>query len=324
MGAVKNLSFLILVAVLLASCSTVTADERSQTAVFVTQALLPTQAPLPSPTTASTQPPTPSITPSPTETISPTIPSTPTEEYSFSDIAACLPESTSHHLGFVTEIIDGDTIIIRIENGDIYSVRYIGMDAPERDEPFFTEAYNANANLVLQKSVILIQDVSETDPYERLLRYVVVDDIFVNKELVRAGFAKAVTFPPDTACADEFSSAEQAVRSSQVGIWEATQTPGTSASQVIILSVDKKEEYVDIQNMGGTDVDLEGWNLVSERGHQECYLSGIIKASEVLRIWAGELKEIGFSCGYNSPIWNNSEPDPAVLYNAQGVEVSRK
>jgi len=48
---------------------------------------------------------------------------------------------------------------MRIENGDIYSVRYIGMDAPERDQPFFTEAYNANANLVLQKSVILIQDV---------------------------------------------------------------------------------------------------------------------------------------------------------------------
>jgi hypothetical protein len=88
--------------------------------------------------------------------------------------------------------------------------------------------------------------------------------------------------------------------------------------------VDKKEEYVDIQNMGSSDVDLEGWNLVSERGHQECYLAGIIKASEILRIWSGESKEIGFSCGYNSPIWNNSEPDPAVLYNAQGVEVSRK
>ena len=221
----KNLSFLILVAVLLTACSTVTADERSQAAVFVTQVLLPTQAPLPSLTTVPTQPPTPSITPSPTVGINPTIPSTPTEEYSFSDIAACLPESTSYHLGFVTEIIDGDTIVIRIENGDIYSVRYIGMDAPERDEPFFTEAYNANANLVLQKSVILIQDVSETDPYERLLRYVVVDGIFVNKELVRAGFAKAVTFPPDTACTDEFSSAGQAAQTSRAGIWEARNVP---------------------------------------------------------------------------------------------------
>ncbi len=64
------------------------------------------------------------------------------------------------------------------------------MDAPERDQPFFTEAYNANANLVLQKSVILIQDVSETDPYDRLLRYVIVDDIFVNLGIGQDGITQ--------------------------------------------------------------------------------------------------------------------------------------
>jgi len=88
--------------------------------------------------------------------------------------------------------------------------------------------------------------------------------------------------------------------------------------------VNKREEWVDIKNMGNSDVDLAGWNLVSERGHQECPLSGIIKAGETLRIWSMTAQGDGYSCGYGSPIWNNSESDPAVLYNAQGVEVSRK
>ena len=100
--------------------------------------------------------------------------------------------------------------------------------------------------------------------------------------------------------------------------------PNHQAPNVIIVTVNKRDEWVDIKNVGEIDVDLAGWNLVSERGNQDCPLSGIIKAGETLRIWSWPLKEAGYSCGYGSPIWNNSETDPAVLYNAQGVEVSRK
>jgi endonuclease YncB( thermonuclease family) len=248
----------------------------------------------------------------------------PTEDLSFSNIAACLPNNTLRQKGAVIQVIDGDTIDVRLDDGQIYPVRYIGMDAPERDQPFFTEAYNANADMVLEKEVILIKDVSETDQYDRLLRYVIADNLFVNLELVRAGFAQAMRYPPDVACADTFSSAEYETRASQIGIWETTPTPEPSTAQVIIIKVNKRDEYVDIQNIGDMDVDLAGWNLVSERGHQECPLSGSIKAGETLRIWSGTAQGDGYSCGYTNPIWNNSESDPAVLYNAQGAEVSRK
>jgi endonuclease YncB( thermonuclease family) len=242
----------------------------------------------------------------------------------FGNITDCLPKNTLYQKATVTEVIDGDTIIVLLEDGNTYSVRYIGIDTPEREMPFFAEPYKANSEMVLHKEVILIKDVSETDQYGRLLRYVVVGNIFVNLELVKAGFAQAMRYAPDIACADVFSSVEQETRASQIGIWQATQTPEPSASQVIIILVNKREEFVDIQNVGNIDIDLSGWNLVSERGHQECYLSGVIKPGEILRVWAGNAKEGGFGCGYGSPIWNNSEPDPAVLYNAQGVEVSRK
>jgi endonuclease YncB( thermonuclease family) len=240
------------------------------------------------------------------------------------NVADCLQKNTLHQKGVVVEITDGDTITVLVEDGNTYSVRYIGIDTPERDMPFFAEPARANSDLVLQKEVTLIKDVSETDQYGRLLRYVIVDNIFVNLELVNAGLAQAMKYPPDIACADVFSSAEQEPRAGQIGVWRATQTPEPSTSQVIIILVNKREEFVDIQNVGSTDVDLSGWNLVSERGHQECGLSGFIKAGEILRIWAGSAQGGGYSCGYGNPIWNNSETDPAVLYDAQGIEVSRK
>jgi hypothetical protein len=32
----------------------------------------------------------------------------------------------------------------------------------------------------------------------------------------------------------------------------------------------------------------------------------------------------GFNCGFGRNVWNNSERDPAVLFDASGVEVSRR
>jgi endonuclease YncB( thermonuclease family) len=249
---------------------------------------------------------------------------TPTEDLSFYNVAACIPKNTLVQRGIVSDVIDGDTIYVRLEDGNTYSLRYIGIDSPESGQPFFVEARKANSDLVFQKEVILMKDVSDLDQYGRLLRYVIVGNIFVNDELVKTGFASALRYPPDVACADMFSSAEDKAQASQIGMWEATQTPEPSAAQVSIVRVNKLDEYVDIQNLGNTDVDLAGWNLVSERGHQVCYLSGIIQAGEILRIWAMTAQGPGYSCGYSTNIWNNSETDPAVLYNAQGVEVSRK
>lgn len=305
------------------SCSVAPSETTALTPIYETQTPQPTHAITPSPTDAPTQQPTSTRLPSPTATETPAMIFMPFIELSIGDLPDCLPKN-QYQKGTVTQVIDGDTITVLLDDGNTYTVRYIGIDTPERDMPFFMEPYIANSDMVLQKEVILIKDVSETDQYGRLLRYVVVGDVFVNLELVRAGFAQAMRYPPDIACADAFSSAEQETRAGQVGIWQATQTPAPSALQVIIILVNKREEYVDLQNVGNSDVDLGGWNLVSERGHQECALSGMIKAGETLRIWAGSPQGGGYSCEYSSPIWNNSEPDPAVLYNAQGVEVSRK
>ncbi len=98
--------------------------------------------------------------------------------------------------------------------------------------------------------------------------------------------------------------------------------PTTSLNSVVIIAVDKREEYAEIQNFSDAEVSLRGWRLVSETGNQSCDLRGTLEPGEVLRIWA-DRGNPGFDCRFSDFIWRNDVADPAVLYNPEGEEVSR-
>lgn len=122
----------------------------------------------------------------------------------------------------VKRVVDGDTI--ELENGE--KVRYIGINTPESVkvnspvECFGKEASAKNKELVEGKSVRLEKDISDKDRYGRLLRFVYLEDgSFVNDVLVRDGYARASTFPPDVAKAEEFKLAEREARENKRGLW---------------------------------------------------------------------------------------------------------
>lgn len=130
----------------------------------------------------------------------------------------------------VTRVIDGDTIEVSIA-GTIYKVRYIGIDTPELDDrrPEYSalaqEATRYNRQLVEGKTVRLEKDVSETDKYGRLLRYIYVDDIFVNAELVKEGLAWAIPYEPDTKYQGTLEEAEAEARQAGTGLWDVHAIP---------------------------------------------------------------------------------------------------
>ena len=95
-----------------------------------------------------------------------------------------------------------------------------------------------------------------------------------------------------------------------------------SGAMVIIKSVNKDVEYVDLENIGNQLQDLTGWKIVSEKGNQTCWLAGIIQPSEILRVWTDNPNGEGHNCAIGNNIWNNNESDPAALYNAQGIQIS--
>jgi len=141
--------------------------------------------------------------------------------------ASCLPANPPQ-TGRVVNVVDGDTIrVILDQDGLMYTVRYIGMDTPEnisQIEYYGAEATAKNNELIGGKTVNLIKDVSETDQYGRLLRYVLVEDKFINYELVAQGYANTASFPPDVACIPAFQMAEQQASGSKLGLWAAAPT----------------------------------------------------------------------------------------------------
>lgn len=234
----------------------------------------------------------------------------------------------------VLRVIDGDTIEVQL-NGQAERVRYILVNTPETNhptkgrEPFGEEAKAANRELVANQTVYLEKDVSERDQYGRLLRYVYVGELMINEELLRQGLAQVSTFPPDVKYVDRFLDVQRAAQESGAGMWASgdfTPVPPPAAdSPVVIAGVNVVAEYADLRNTTRQTQRLAGWKLVSERGGQTCELDGVLRPNTVLRVWAqaADANQGGFNCGFSQGVWSNSDPDPAVLYDPFGREMSR-
>lgn len=140
------------------------------------------------------------------------------------DVIKAVPENKSGDSRVkVIRVIDGDTI--EIEGGE--RVRYIGIDTPETVDPrksvqcFGVEASNKNTELVGGKMMRLEKDITDRDKYNRLLRYVWDNDIFVNLELVKNGFAYSYSYPPDIKYQDLFIKAQQEAVDVRRGLWSS-------------------------------------------------------------------------------------------------------
>lgn len=129
------------------------------------------------------------------------------------------PQQPTGDTAIVARVIDGDTI--ELDSGE--KVRYLGMDTPEitkgKNECFGHEAAAKNSDLVLGKTVRLTKDVSNTDRYGRLLRFVWIGEILVNAEMLKQGYAAVLTIPPDVAKANEFKALQANARSAGIGLW---------------------------------------------------------------------------------------------------------
>lgn len=132
----------------------------------------------------------------------------------------------SFDTAIVRTVVDGDTILVASGNREEY-VRLIGIDAPEQvgegEEPecYATESTGRATTLMLTKEVRLEKDVEERDKYGRLLRYVYVDGVSVEEEMLRGGYVRTLSIPPNTKYKERFKEAEGFAQASDRGLWGA-------------------------------------------------------------------------------------------------------
>jgi micrococcal nuclease len=223
----------------------------------------------------------------------------------------------------VEDVIDGDTI--RLESGD--KVRLIGINTPETGQPYYDEATLKLKELIGDNNVILKKDTEDKDQYGRLLRYVYVDDIFINKEMVRLGLANAYEFEPNVKHSSEFEVAEQEARDAERGLW----TPSQFSLTVTQFNYDAEgndnenlnDEYVVFKNEGNSSLNLLNWLLLDESNNDYVFedFTLVNGSSFTFYTGSGTDSETKLYWGSENSIWNNAG-DTLYLRDAQGFLVA--
>lgn len=126
----------------------------------------------------------------------------------------------------VEHVVDGDTIKVAVGDQKA-TVRLIGVDTPETVDPrkpvqcFGKEASQRLRNLVEGKNVYLQIDTTQdnVDRYDRLLRYVFLNDVLINQQLIAEGYGFQYTYDEEYEYKSEFVTAEAYARENNLGLW---------------------------------------------------------------------------------------------------------
>ena len=173
----------------------------------------------------------------------------------------------------VSEVIDGDTF----KTADGKTVRLLGINAPEINEPGADIAKTGLALLILDKEVCLTRDVTDKDDYGRVLRYVFSNDLFVNAELVVMGYVETRFFPPDTLYREELEGLEKLAVRNYRGLWAFAvfQPPDTTGVAIKVaenLTTDVISWRDAAQYYGQTKT-VEGRVVASNNTGKVCFLN---------------------------------------------------
>lgn len=138
--------------------------------------------------------------------------------------------------GVVSKHVDGDTVYIILDDGIEEKLRFIGVNTPETVHPskpvefFGEEASDFTKESLLGKTIYLEKDISDTDRYGRLLRYIWLevpskineDEIrnkMFNAKLLLEGYAQVSTFPPDVKYQEYFLTFMKEAKENKIGLW---------------------------------------------------------------------------------------------------------
>lgn len=117
--------------------------------------------------------------------------------------------------GRVVKVSDGDTITILDASQEQHKIRLHGIDTPERDQPYGKAAKKALESLIAGEGVGV--DVKDTDQYGRTVGVVYKDNLNVNLQMVKNGYAwwykKYAPFN------DDLELAQKHARADKLGLW---------------------------------------------------------------------------------------------------------
>jgi endonuclease YncB( thermonuclease family) len=231
----------------------------------------------------------------------------------------------------VVRVLDGDSLEARV-GGEQTEIRLLGINANERGECWSDEARSALIGL-LDAGPVSLDAAGGTDRYGRTLGYLDAGGIAVNRAMVEAGHALALSLDhPERAA---FLAAEEDAVSAGRGWWSPGACGPDGGHTVQLASVEHDPPGPDDENLNGESVTLRGdgiavpiggWTLRDESSsHRYSIPNGtILEAGRdlVVRTGCGRDGPLEVFWCAPSPVWSNGG-DAVLLLDASGNPVAR-
>lgn len=231
----------------------------------------------------------------------------------------------------VSKVIDGDSI--ELQNN--IEVRLLGINMPERGQSYYQEAITRLKELVEDKNIVLESDVQDKDQYGRLLRFIFVDDLFINLQLVKEGYGTVYVLQPNTKYETSLRNAENEAKKLKLNMWKQPTGENVCDNRCIGISYFKwnaegndcdnlNSEYVTFVNTCSHSCDLTSWTVKDESSRNPYVFSiSVLENGKTVTLYTGcgtntKTQLYWCSSGYScNAIWNN-DGDTLYLRNSNG------
>lgn len=244
-----------------------------------------------------------------------------------------LPPEVEGDQALVVDTVDGDTVIASI-NGRRREIRLLGVNAPEMWECHSLQATAALRGLVDDQQVVLTEAGAGDDQFGRALRYVWVEGVLVNEQMLLLGEAIAVS--GDHARAADFAAAEDEAARGLKGLWAPAACGRDAEADLVVAEVfpdpegpdaeDLNGEWVAIINRSPAPVLMAGWVLRDESSvHRfEFPASFVVPGDGTIHVLAGCGTDTTVTLHWcaTGPVFNNLG-DSALLLDPSGNIHSR-
>lgn len=177
----------------------------------------------------------------------------------------------------VTRIVDGDTI--KINGND--TIRFLGINTPEKGELYYKKAKEFLEKLILNKTIKIERGKEDRDMYERLLRYVFLEDENVNLKLVENGLANPYIYD-----IDEYT---QSLRNAWINCVKENKnlcekSTNICADCIELKELDVKSQTLILYNSCNFDCSLNDWIIKDEGRKKFVFPDFILKNNKEVSI----------------------------------------
>ncbi len=119
--------------------------------------------------------------------------------------------------GKVVGVADGDTITVLCSGNEQKKVRLFGIDCPEKSQDFGRKAKQFTSSLVFGRQVRVVQE--DIDRYGRTVGIIYLDNLCVNEEIIKNGFAWVYINYCDRPMCQEWIKNEAISKENKIGLW---------------------------------------------------------------------------------------------------------